>query len=68
MNSLERYIKQHGLNEKKEMDKLQGEGGLISDCCVNAEDVADSDCENAVRWLHGMGKLTPSSIYNPLAL
>lgn len=50
MNPLEQLIHQHALNEVQAMSLLQ-DHGIVSDCCVWAEDVADSDALVACAWL-----------------
>lgn len=52
MNTLQLYIQQNQITEKLVMDALQGQGGIISDNCVNAADVAESSCDAAIHWLH----------------
>ena len=48
--TLHRYIEQSQLSECQTMDFLQDEG-IISDLCVMAEDVADSDQGAAIAFL-----------------
>lgn len=50
MNLLQNYIILNGLSETDTMNKLQDQG-IISDNCVNAEDVANVNCDRAVEWL-----------------
>jgi hypothetical protein len=44
-----------GLSEQEGMNVLQGESGMISDLCVEIEDVAQADIECAVRWIQTFG-------------
>lgn len=53
MNPLELFILKNNMDEIKSMDSLQLHGGIISDNCVMACDVAEKDCEAAVKWLAG---------------
>lgn len=57
MNLLQQYILDNDLNETGCMNLLQGFSTVISDCCVNASDVADDDCAKAVETLKGL--ITP---------
>jgi hypothetical protein len=53
MNSLEQWIAaQNVITEKVVMNLLQDEG-IVSDNCVWAKDVCESDCVQAVAWLEG---------------
>lgn len=56
MNQLQNYIILHNLSELHTMNLLQDQG-IISDNCIRAEDVADSDCPNAIAFLQS----TPST-------
>jgi len=50
MNLLEQYIDKYALDEIETLNRLT-EAGLISDNCVLACDVAESDCLKAIEWL-----------------
>jgi len=50
MNSLETYLKSHGLEEVETLNKLQ-DFGKVSDLCVTAADVAEADCKRAIAFL-----------------
>jgi len=50
MNSLELHLREKKLNEIDSMNALQ-EAGIISDLCVFACDVAESDCTAAIAFL-----------------
>jgi len=50
MNALEQYISEYALDETDVLNSLT-EAGVISDNCVLACDVADSDCAKAIVWL-----------------
>ncbi|HZR66026.1 MAG TPA: hypothetical protein VFA85_12805 [Terriglobales bacterium] len=54
--TLEEYIKSNGLSEVEAMNALQDHGGLISDCCVNARDVATVDTPRAIEFLEKEGR------------
>ena len=53
--TLEEYIKSNGLSEVEAMNALQ-DHGLISDCCVNARDVATVDTPRAIEFLEKEGR------------
>jgi hypothetical protein len=57
MNSLETHLRAKSLNEIESMNALQ-DAGIISDLCVFACDVAESDCTAAIAFLtfHGMSE------------
>ena len=56
MNPLEQWIAQNGVvSEKFVMNQLQ-DNGVVSDNCVSAADVCDSDCVQASAWLEGKGE------------
>lgn len=50
MNELERWIKDSKVDPIQSMNRLQ-DNGIISDNCIYAEDVADVDCESAIKFL-----------------
>jgi len=50
MNSLEQHLRAKSLNEIDSMNALQ-DAGVISDLCVFACDVAESDCTAAIAFL-----------------
>jgi hypothetical protein len=50
MNALEAFLKTRGLEETKAMNALQ-DNGIISDECIFASHVHDSDCQRAIEWL-----------------
>lgn len=52
MNTLETFLAESGRDEVTAMDDLQN-GGIVSDLCVNARDVAEADCPAAVSFLKG---------------
>lgn len=49
-NALECYLFATGRSEREAMNALQLHG-VISDNCVTAADVADSDCDRAIAFL-----------------
>jgi len=50
MNSLERFIQAAESDECEAMNWLQS-NGVISDNCVTAKDVCESDCRKAIEAL-----------------
>jgi hypothetical protein len=50
MNSFENHIRLKRLNEIESMNALQ-DAGIVSDNCVLACDVAESDCTQAIAFL-----------------
>lgn len=50
MNLLEQWIKKNDKFDDVTMNRLQ-EAGIVSDEAIHASDVADSDCEKAIRFL-----------------
>ena len=50
MNSLEAHIRDKRLNEIAAMNNLQS-AGVVSDLCVFACDVAESDCTSGIAFL-----------------
>lgn len=50
LNTLEQYLRAKKLNEVESMNDLQS-AGVVSDLCVFACDVADSDCTAAIAFL-----------------
>jgi hypothetical protein len=50
MNRLETFLDNRNLNQISAMNLLQDQG-VISDNCINASDVCDSDCDKAVDFL-----------------
>lgn len=48
---LEKYLKEHKIDEVEAMNELQNEGGVISDCCVWARDVAPANEDDAIAFL-----------------
>jgi hypothetical protein len=50
MNALEKYITESKLNEVATMNELQ-DNAIISDNCVMASCVSETDCQKAITWL-----------------
>jgi hypothetical protein len=50
MNRLSEFILRREMDTTEAMNVLQG-GGVVSDNCVTAEDVAEVDCQRAVNFL-----------------
>lgn len=50
MTTLTQYCQQQAIDCIWAMNELQDQG-LVSDCCVTTEDVAEADCAAAIRYL-----------------
>jgi len=50
MNTLETFIVQNSLNENDTMNLLQS-NAIISDNCISAADVYETDCSTAIEFL-----------------
>jgi hypothetical protein len=59
MNSLEAHIRAKSLNEIDSMNALQ-DAGVVSDLCIFACDVAESDCTAAIAFLT-LREITPKT-------
>jgi hypothetical protein len=57
MTALESHIQNNRLSEVETMNRLQGEGGIISDECTWAADVPATDAAKAVEWIKKQDKL-----------
>lgn len=51
MTPLQQYIHDEKLDEVEAMNELQNVAGIISDCCVWAEDVAEVNQDDAIGYL-----------------
>lgn len=54
-NALEWYIKEQRLDPVAVMNRLQGEGGPVSDLAVLPCDIGEEDARKAVDWLRLQG-------------
>jgi len=50
--TLAQFLAMHSINPTDAMNRLQC-AGVISDLCVNVDDVAQADEQRAIEWLEG---------------
>ena len=62
MNALERFLIDHGMDEKQAMNDLQ-ENGVISDHAVHPCDVASVNALEAANWLKSRISKKPKFLF-----